>query len=324
MKNKPFFVNIYPTNDRRATIDYASLLKEHAIHSKECGFAHTLVTVGDKRIDPWIISQAGLSGFDSFNPIVAVNPLYVHPVEVAKKVVALQKLYGKTVSLNLVTGSFFNEMKSLGDNLSLEERSQRLKDFHLVLSELLNGKSVTIQSKYYSLAGAEIYPKMDKAEIKYFVSGTLTDHFKDNASAYFLRNIKPLNSMPPAATQNSGLALGICARKSREEAIEAVKKVYPDDRKGSMLFEMSLANKETPWNEWLRENLPKHENDFSYYLNPMKNYWSAAPFVVDSYEEIAKYIQNYHKLGYSFFVMDYLPEEAPHIKEVLKIFNSII
>lgn len=320
MKNKPFFVNIFPTNDRRSDIDYKAMLTKYCDHSVECGFAHTLITVGDKRIDPWTIAQACLT---KLNPIVAVNPLYIHPVETAKRVVALQKLYGTTVSLNLVTGSFFNEMKSVGDELNLEQRSQRLKDYHSILSELLKGKISNIKSDFYSLSGAEIYPKADQTEVKYFVSGTLVEHFKENSLVYYLRNIKPIKQMPAASNSNSGVALGICARATREDAIEAVKKVYPEDRRGSMLFEMALSNKETPWNEWLRENLPKHENDFSYYLNPMKNYWSAAPFLVDSYEGVAQSIQNYLKLGYTFFVLDYAPEESQHIKEVLKIFHSL-
>jgi alkanesulfonate monooxygenase len=132
-----------------------------------------------------------------------------------------------------------------------------------------------------------------------------------------------MEDMTPAECKNSGLAVGICARKTSEEASEAIKVSFPDDRRGEMLFDMSLNNNQTPWNDWLRKNISKYETSNSYCLRPMKNFWSAAPFISDSYENSARLLKQYESLGYSFFILDYHPDEAAHVAEVVKIFRSL-
>lgn len=320
--NNVFFVNIYPTNDRRLPCDHRKLLRDMISHIKDSGISHTLLTVGDKRFDPIILGQAGMEMDQGFNPLIAINPLYIHPVDAAKKLASLASLYPNEIAVNLVTGSFFNEMKSVGDNLSFSERSQRLLDFYQCLKLLLEGRSVTFESSYYELTGAEIYPKIQQQKFKYFVSGTLASALQTDPQVYYLKNIKPLAEQPGSEFPNSGLALGLCVRKTKEEALRAVKELYPEDRRGEMLFNIALVNQETPWNEWLKVNGEKYAKNPDYYLEPMKNYWSAAPFIVDSYEGASLKLKKYHSLGYSFFVLDYKVEEGDHIAEVLRHFHE--
>lgn len=320
---RTFFVNIYPTNDRRRNLEHKELLKKVTSDSKLIGVAHTLVTVGDKRLDPWIVAQAGMAESDSFSPLIATNPLYTHPIEAAKKIISLRSFFENQVSLNIVSGSFFQEMKAMNDALSFEERGERLKEFFHCLSSLLKTGKINFDGKYYKLAGAEVYPQYNGPAIKYFVSGGLTKDFKNNPDVYFVKNIKPLEEMTPADCKNSGLAVGICARETAEEAQTAIKTSFPDDRRGEMLFEMSLNNNQTPWNDWLRKNITKYENSHEYCLRPMRNFWSAAPFIADSYENTAKLIKKYEGMGYSFFILDYHPDEAIHVAEVVKIFRTL-
>jgi alkanesulfonate monooxygenase len=317
MKRELFFVNIYPSNDRRLDFDYLGALRDITSSSYSESISHTLITVGDKRIDPWIIAQAGVQLGKNFSPIVAVNPFYIHPLEVAKKIISLNQLFPNPVALNLITGSFFNEMKAVHDNLSLDERSLRLKEFHTVLTSLLKGDKVSFEGRFYQLSDAELFPKYKGSSLKFFVSGALAKEFQQDDNIYYVKSIRPLPEMEKAIFPNSGLLLGICTRPTREEAIAAVKTQYPEDRRGEMLFEISLNNKETPWNVWLKENLAKHEDDYDYYLHPIKNYWSSAPFIVDSYEGVIQKLQNYKALGYNFFMLDYLPDEASHVGHVL-------
>lgn len=318
-----FFVNIYPTNDRRKNLDHKDLLKKVTTDSKLIGVNHTLVTVGDKRLDPWIVAQAGMQESESFSPLIATNPLYTHPIEAAKKIISLRSFFDNQVSLNIVSGSFFQEMKAMNDNLTFEERGERLMEFFHCLSSLLKTGKINFDGKFFKLKGAEIHPQYNGPSIKYFVSGGLTKDFKDNPDVYFVRNVKPLDDMQPADCKNSGLAVGICARKTSEEAQEAIKTSFPDDRRGEMLFDMSLNNNQTPWNDWLRKNILKYENSHEYCLRPMRNFWSAAPFIADSYDRAASLLKKYESLGYSFFILDYHPDEAQHVAEVVKRFRSL-
>jgi alkanesulfonate monooxygenase SsuD/methylene tetrahydromethanopterin reductase-like flavin-dependent oxidoreductase (luciferase family) len=242
----------------------------------------------------------------------------MHPLEVAKKIVSLNHLFPNQVSLNLVTGSFFNEMKAVNDHLSLSERSLRLKEFYTVLSLLLSEGKVSFEGDYYHLNDAELYPKYKGGPLKIFISGTLSEVFKHDDHIYYVKSLRPLPEMERASFSNCGLPIGVCARPTMDEALTAVKTLYPEDRRGEMLFEISLNNKETPWNVWLKDNMSKHSDNFDFYLSPMKNYWASSPFVVDSYEGVAQKLLSYSNLGYKFFILDYLPEESHHVEKVLR------
>jgi len=79
-------VNVFPTNDRQKTdFDYRQVVRSVVDYSIELGFSHTLMTVGDKRIDPWVLSQHCLEYNSAFSPLIAVNPFYQHPINIVKK-----------------------------------------------------------------------------------------------------------------------------------------------------------------------------------------------------------------------------------------------
>ena len=323
-KKETFFVNIFPMNDRRDEMNFKAVADEVVQFSVDMCFKYTLVTVGDKRLDPWMVSQYCMAKNDKFNPLIAVNPFYQHPIDIVKKVVALDKMFSNKVALNFVTGSFFGELKAVTDKLSFEERGNRLKEFfHLVQSLLIAKKPVTFQGQYYHLDSADVYPKFSKNSFESFVSGALLNEFKDQKDAFFVKSIRPLDQMSSANAQHCGLGLGICARNTKEEAIAVANHLFPEDRRGEMLFGFSIANNETPWNKWLKDYLKDGKEDYSFFLRPLKNFWSSTPYIVGSYQEVAEKIKQYSDLGYSFFVLDFLPEEATHVQHCLEIFRNL-
>ena len=324
MDEKIDFVNVFPRNDdRREGFSYKEIYRSVVDYSVDLGFTHTLVTVGDKRIDPWILSQHCLNYNSQFAPIIAVNPFYQHPVNVVKKIISLKSLYDSEIALNLVTGSFFNELKALNDVMSFAERAERLSEFYNAIIALIESHDSHFQGKYYQAQAAEIYPKYTFEKFKFFATGTLPIEYKSNIHANFIQSIRPLDVMERANVPNSGLSIGLCVRHTRQEAQKEVDRLYPASRKGEMLFSMSLANNETPWNKWIKSYLETHaDEDPLYYLKPMKNHWTAAVFLVGSYEEVAQRIKDYYKLGYKFFILDFPPEEAPHVKLFLHYFKN--
>ncbi len=311
-------------NDRQqADFNFKDIAKTVVDYSVDIGFEYTLMTVGDKRIDPWVISQFCLSLDPNFSPLIAVNPSYQHPVSVVKKLISLKNLYPSNVAINLVTGSFFGELRAINDNLDFEARTNRLNEFYLSMLALISSEKSHFKGDFYQVQSAEIYPKYNFGSFDFFVSGSMTNEFKSNKQAYFVRSIRPVSEMQKAQVPNCGLSLGICARSSKEEALSEINRIYPPNRKGEMLFSISIANNLTPWNKWLKNYLDENSDEVStYFLKPMKNFWSSAPYVVGSYQEVADQLSAYVELGYQFFILDFQPEEAIHIKKCLNLFRN--
>ena len=304
--------------------DYIKIAREVVDYSLDIGFAYTLMTIGDKRIDPWVLSQFCLSHNPNFSPIIAINPFYQHPVSAVKRIISLKNLYPSKISVNLVTGSFFGELNAVNDILSFEERSIRLNEFYQSMMALINPALPSYKGKYYQVQASEVYPKYNFGPFDLFMSGALAEDLKSNKQAYFVRSIRPLEYMEKATVPNCGLSLGIIARDNREEALREVDKYFPNDRRGEMLFSIAISNNETPWNKWLKSFLDKNgDSDPTYYLKPMKNFWTNAAYLVGTYEEVALKLKEYSNLEYKFFMVDFPSEEAPHIKKCLEKFRSL-
>lgn len=325
MASDLFFVNVFPPNDRqKKDFDYAAMVDRVVDYSVEMNFKYTLITIGDKRLDPWVLGQRAFLRNPAFAPLFAVNPFYQHPVHIVKKIISLKTLYPAKVAINLVAGSFFGELKALNDQLSFSERSERLVDFFESMQALIQQKKQPHSGTHYTVSPAEIFPPYQFEKFDFFVSGSHFSAMNSCPEAHFVQSIRPLEEMPSAPSPRCGLGIGVCARSTREEALKAIKQIYPDDRKGEMLFHLSMANNETPWNQWFRKYLEKNSEERpDYYLKPMTNFWCSSPFVVGSYAEVAEQIALYGKLGYQFFILDFIPDEAPHVQKVLELIKAI-
>ncbi len=79
-------------------------------------------------VDPWLVSNIILQNTKTLCPLVAIQPVYMHPYSVAKmvseKLLYLQ--YGRRMYLNMVAGGFKNDLISLNDTTPHDERYTRL------------------------------------------------------------------------------------------------------------------------------------------------------------------------------------------------------
>jgi alkanesulfonate monooxygenase len=319
-----FFLNILPMNDRQIELDERALVERSVQESVRLGFRHTLVTHGHKRQDPFAVAQFGMERDPRFSPLIAVNPLYQHPLQIAKKLITLSELYPQNrIALNLIVGSFANEMRAMHDELSFADRNLRLGETCKILNELLGPQARSnLMGRHYQLANAEIFPKWNRKEpLDLFVSGSMTLDISDAAnSPYFVKNMRPINILERAPGPRHGLGLGICARPTQAEAERDALILFPRDRNGEILFSLALANQATPWNQWLRTFIaesPEFDADFN--LQPMKSFKSAAPYLVGSYEKVALRIADFAKLGYGFFLVDYPVGDGAHVEACLRL-----
>ena len=78
-----FFLNAFPPHDKGGSPDIRKDISRIREEIKGDEFAHTLFTVGTKRVDPWIIAQEAMRDDPKLSPLIAVNPIHQHPLSVA-------------------------------------------------------------------------------------------------------------------------------------------------------------------------------------------------------------------------------------------------
>ena len=93
-------------------------------------------------MDPWLVSQIIIQSTEALCPLVAVQPVYMHPYSVAKMVASVGHLYGRRIYLNMVAGGFKNDLEALNDMTPHDRRYDRLIEYTAVIKELLASRSV--------------------------------------------------------------------------------------------------------------------------------------------------------------------------------------
>ena len=70
-------------------------------------------------------------------PLVAVQPVYMHPYSVAKMVTSLAYLHGRAVDLNMLAGGFRDDLVALGDEIEHDLRYERTVEYTRIVNGLL-------------------------------------------------------------------------------------------------------------------------------------------------------------------------------------------
>src|SRR5262247_2400804 len=105
--------------------------------SEQAGCRGILVYTDNSTVDPWLVSQIIIQSTEALCPLVAVQPVYMHPYSVAKMVATLGFLHGRRVFLNMVAGGFKNDLAALRDLTPHDSRYQRLVEYTTIIRKLL-------------------------------------------------------------------------------------------------------------------------------------------------------------------------------------------
>src|SRR5699024_10926397 len=106
--------------------DYVRQVQNVAAWSEEAGCRGILVYADNRLADPWQVSQIIIKSTRHLAPLVAVQPIYMHPYSVAKMVSSLGYMYQRKMYLNMVAGGFKNDLKALNDPTPHDLRYERL------------------------------------------------------------------------------------------------------------------------------------------------------------------------------------------------------
>src|SRR5205807_5474864 len=117
-----------------------------------------LVYSDNRQVDPWLVAQYVIHHTTELCPLVAVQPVYMHPYSVAKLVTSLAWLHERRLYLNLVAGGFKNDLEALNDSTEHDRRYERLTDYATLIGRLLSGAAVTHQGAFYGATRLKLTP----------------------------------------------------------------------------------------------------------------------------------------------------------------------
>src|SRR5262249_13779069 len=118
-----------PQSSGEAWETYRQRVIQVAQWSEQYGCKGILVYADNSLVDPWLVSQIIVENTRGLCPLVAVQPIYMHPYTVAKMVATLGFLYGRRIYLNMVAGGFKNDLTALNDSTPHDKRYARLTEY---------------------------------------------------------------------------------------------------------------------------------------------------------------------------------------------------
>jgi alkanesulfonate monooxygenase len=305
--------------------DYLRYVAENSKLSEHHGLDGMLIYTDNRVVDPWIVAQAMLGNTERLLPLVAIQPVYMHPYAVAKKVATFANLLGRRIALNFVAGGFVKDLAQLGDSTPHDERYSRLEEYVRIINSLLRNEVTTSSGTYYSVSGAVVSPQMPIHLLpELFMSGS------SDAGAATAKSIgaTPVVYPPPpselgmvAPGKLRAMRLGILARADRNTAWTEALAKFPADPHGQMLHKTYAATTDSVWHKQISQmpGQPSGRAGGSYWLEPMRNYKTFCPYFVGSYDDVAADLKRYVALGIDTFILDVLREaDFAHVQEVFE------
>jgi alkanesulfonate monooxygenase len=296
-----------------------------------------LIYTDNSMIDPWLIAQLVIENTFHLSPLVALQPVYMHPFSAAKMVSSLSALYNRRVDLNLVAGGFRNDLIALNDPTPHDARYERLAEYAKVVLDLLRQHSpTTFEGGYYQVRNLTLQPALAAA--------LTPEVLMSGSSAAGLNSARAIGAIPvqypeppehyAASSEDKplggrGLRIGIIARSDEEEAWRVAHDRFPDDRQGQITHKLALKVSDSVWHQRLAELGEATAQDTSvnvvgrnpYWLGPYENYKTFCPYLVGNYETVAEAISGYLAAGYDTFILDIpaLEEEFDHMRTAFQM-----
>jgi alkanesulfonate monooxygenase len=295
---------------------YLESVAQVARWSEAAGCEGTLVYTDNGLVDPWLVAQVIIESTERLCPLVAVQPIYMHPYTAAKLVASLGFLHGRRVWLNLVAGGFTNDLAALGDETPHDDRYARATEYAQVMLPLLAGEVTTLVGKYYQVKNLKMTPAVP-VELRpgVLMSGSSVAGF---AAARAIGAVPVKYPKPPGEEEESqtrggfGVRIGIIARETEDEAWGVAHERFPEDRKGQIAHHVAMKVSDSRWHHQLSREMTSQAGSDGrvrnpYWLLPFQNYKTFCPYLVGTYDEVAKLAAGYIRLGARTFILDIPP-----------------
>jgi len=290
--------------------EYLKQVQEVAAWSEAAGCEGILIYTDNGLVDPWTVAQAIVTGTHHLTPLVAVQPVYMHPCTVAKIVSSFALLYGRRMYLNMVTGGFKNDFTALNDPTAHDERYARIIEYTAIIQALLRGETVTRTGRHYGVTNLKLAPApVPDLYPGVMISGSSAAGLDAarQLGALAVQYPKPTDQQepPPEGVGALGIRVGIITRESSAEAWAVARARFPEDRKGQITHQLAMKVSDSAWHRELSDlgkTPPEDENP--YWMVPFENYKTFCPYLVGSYDRVAEELARYVGLGYRTVILD--------------------
>ncbi|MGH3570035.1 MAG: LLM class flavin-dependent oxidoreductase [Pseudonocardia sp.] len=321
---------IYATCPQSKDVDrsrYLAGVADVARWSERAGCTGILVYTDNGIVDPWLVSQVVIEATERLCPLVAVQPVYLHPYAMAKMVASIAFLHGRAVHLNMLAGGFRNDLLALGDSTAHDERYARTVEYTRIAMDLLRGQApVSVDGRYYSVTNLSLAPAVP--------AGLVPEVLVSGSSPAGLHAARALGAtpvkypQPPGEEQtwvgedaDFGVRVGVITRPDADGAWRVAHDRFPADRAGQITHRLATAVSDSHWHRQLsrRPDSPDGTGEPDpYWLGPFQNYQTFCPYLVGSYDSVARMLAHYLDIGSNTFILD-IPaaeEELVHIGAV--------
>lgn len=294
---------------------YAQRVVDVARWSERLGCKGILVYSDNRQLDPWLVSHIIIQHTKTLCPLVAVQPVYMHPYAVAKMMATFAHLYGRRIYLNMVAGGFKNDLTALNDPTPHDRRYDRLIEYTQVIRRLAEASApVTFDGEFYKVQGLKLTPPLaPELYPGIFVSGSSEAGLRA-AEAIGATAVKypkaPDAEAEPDEGVGAGVRVGIIARPESDDAWAVARARFPEERKGQLTHQLAMKVSDSVWHRQLSELAEATASEESpYWLVPFENYKTMCPYLVGSYERVGVELARYIGLGYRSFILDIPPSE---------------
>ena len=323
---KPQLFSTCPQSKDIARDDYLNQVINVARWSEAIGCKGILVYTDNGLVDNWSVAQVILEHTERIAPLIAIQPIYMHPYMVAKRIATFAHLFGRKVYLNMLAGGFKNDLLALGDDTVHDERYERVSEYTMIIKGLLSSPlPFSFEGKYYHIKNLKMTPFIAPELFPgVLISGSSEVGIKTarTIGASIIRYPKaPEEELVQHEAIAPGIRVGIIARDSAAEAWCVAYERFPENRKGQLAHQLAMKVSDSHWHKELSEQVNHLSKASPYWMGPFSNYQSFCPYLVGSYKQVADELKSYFRLGFETFIIDIPPtqEELEHIRYVFDL-----
>ncbi len=310
-------ITVFTISPRTLNVeDYWRNIERCIAWSSNYGATGILLFEGtDTFVSVWVAAQAAFERSRTLSPLVAVNPIFMHPFSVAKLVNSYAQTYGRKTYLNMITGTALSHLQSMDDTLDHDQRYERLGEYtELIWALLTTDGTVTFAGKYYKVNALKLYPPTPKALLPefFFAGGSdAATTLSRVVNGTQMRMLSP-NLHEGVVPGETGVHFGIVTRQHEEAAWEAAERCFPEDKRGERIQALAMKNTDSVWKQRMMKaaRLEQEAKKPGYWLRPFKSFQADCPYFIGSHAQVSELIAQLVRRGVRHFILDIPCEDA--------------
>jgi alkanesulfonate monooxygenase len=269
-------------------VDFGEVVASACQAAEELSCEGGLLYTNRKQVEVWTTAQFVIARSERFRPLIAVQPAYMHPFTVAKKVTALALLYRRGVNLNFIAGTNPSDLVTLGDGTPHDERYERLREHAQIVRLLLESATpISYSGRHYRLEEAVMEPSCPPDLLPGIFFAGNSDQARevsDTCGGTLIEHLLPPWEYVAAGRFPGAVHFGVITRPDSEEAWSVARALFPTTEADRTRHRRKMGENDTVWRAQLEEASRRAEG--AYWLEPFVNQLQPFAYLVGSYEEI--------------------------------------